>query len=41
MAVRADFYMIAGKAQFVEQPLLLVCQLAVKALAANQEAALA
>ena len=36
MAVRADFYMIAGKAQFVEQPLLLVCQLAVKALAANQ-----
>jgi len=36
MAARADFYMIAGKAQFVEQPLLLVCQLAVKALAANQ-----
>ena len=36
MAVRADFYMIAGKAQFVEQPLLLVCQLAAKALAANQ-----
>ena len=36
MAVRADFYMIAGKAQFVEQPLLLVCQLAVKAMAANQ-----
>jgi DNA polymerase III subunit chi len=36
MAVRADFYMIADKAQFVEQPLLLVCQLAVKALAANQ-----
>ena len=36
MAVRADFYMIAGKAQFVGQPLLLVCQLAAKALAANQ-----
>jgi DNA polymerase-3 subunit chi len=36
MAVRADFYMIAGKAQFVEQPLLLVCQLAVKAVSANQ-----
>ncbi|HWR95800.1 MAG TPA: DNA polymerase III subunit chi [Arenimonas sp.] len=34
--MRADFYMIAGKTQFVEQPLLLVCQLAVKALAANQ-----
>jgi DNA polymerase-3 subunit chi len=36
MAIRADFYMIAGKPQFVAQPLLVVCHLAVKALAANQ-----
>ncbi len=36
MSARADFYMIAGKPHFVEQPLLLVCHLAVKALAANQ-----
>lgn len=36
MAIRADFYMIAGKPQFVAQPLLVVCQLAMKALAANQ-----
>ena len=36
MAIRADFYMIAGKPQFVAQPLLVVCSLAVKALAANQ-----
>ena len=36
MAIRADFYMIAGKPQFVSQPLRLVCQLTVKALAANQ-----
>ena len=36
MAIRADFYMIAGKPQYVAQPLLVVCSLAVKALAANQ-----
>jgi DNA polymerase-3 subunit chi len=36
MPIRADFYMIAGKPQFVAQPLLVVCQLAVKALASNQ-----
>ena len=32
---RADFYLI-DKPRFREQPLLLVCQLAVKAMAANQ-----
>ena len=36
MAIRADFYMIAGNPHFVAQPLNVVCQLAVKALAANQ-----
>jgi DNA polymerase-3 subunit chi len=36
MHIRADFYMIANKTQFVEQPLLLVCQLAQKAIASNQ-----
>ena len=36
MAVRADFYMIAGKPAFVAQPLLLVCQLTMKAIMANQ-----
>ena len=36
MPARADFYMIANKKQFVEQPLLLVCQLAQKAIASNQ-----
>lgn len=36
MAIRADFYMIAGKPQYVAQPLLVVCSLAVKALATNQ-----
>ncbi len=36
MTIRADFYMIAGKPQFVAQPLLVVCQLAVKILTANQ-----
>ena len=36
MVIRADFYMIAGKPQYVAQPLLVVCSLAEKALAANQ-----
>lgn len=36
MAVRADFYMIAGKPAFVAQPLLLVCKLAEKAVQAGQ-----
>ena len=36
MTARADFYMIVNKKQFVEQPLLLVCQLAQKAIASNQ-----
>jgi DNA polymerase-3 subunit chi len=36
MAIRADFYMIAGKPQFVSQPLLLVCKLAAKAVESSQ-----
>lgn len=36
MAIRADFYMIAGKPAFVAQPLLLVCKLAEKAMQSNQ-----
>ena len=36
MAVRADFYMIAGKPQYVAQPLLLVCKLAAKAVESAQ-----
>ena len=36
MAVRADFYMIAGKPAFIAQPLLLVCKLAEKAVVAGQ-----
>ena len=36
MSVRADFYMIAGRPQFVAQPLLLVCKLAEKAVLAGQ-----
>ena len=36
MAVRADFYMIAGRPAFVAQPLLLVCKLAEKAVQAAQ-----
>ncbi len=36
MSVRADFYMIAGKPQFVAQPLLLVCKLAAKAVESSQ-----
>ena len=36
MAVRADFYMIAGRPAFVAQPLLLVCKLAEKAVQSAQ-----
>lgn len=36
MAVRADFYMIAGRPAFVAQPLLLVCKLAEKAMQSGQ-----
>ena len=36
MAIRADFYMIAGKPAFVAQPLLLVCKLAEKAVQSGQ-----
>jgi DNA polymerase-3 subunit chi len=36
MAIRADFYMIAGKPAFVAQPLLLVCKLAEKAVQTGQ-----
>ena len=36
MSVRADFYMIADRPQFVAQPLLLVCKLAEKAVLAGQ-----
>ncbi|CAM5360214.1 DNA polymerase III subunit chi [Rhodanobacter lindaniclasticus] len=34
--MRADFYLIANKPRFIEQPLLLVCELAKKAYAAQQ-----
>ena len=34
--MRADFYLIEGKPRFREQPLLLVCELAKKAYAAQQ-----
>ena len=37
MAVRADFYMIAGRPAFVAQPLLLVCKLAEKAMQSGQQ----